>query len=297
MTKIIGVDFSGAVADASTWVTQARLESDSLRLLSCQAMSRAELTGLLTSLEGGAVAALDFPFSVPQGFAEFWQPAAGAMPVLWQAAANMDYGRFLELRDRFVSGCGEPLRRGDLYFRECYSCLHKFNPNMVPMTFRGMQMLHHLWNAGCRVPPLADAGRNGPLLLESMPGAALRAYGLPYKGYKNGAHAGRLRNQVLDGLAERSGVRVANLDRYRDICLNSHDGLDSVVAAVTAALWEQRPGYFRCPDANAGPPAATGRRQASPGAMTMNELQAARLEGWIYAPVAGKLTTWRTEGQ
>ena len=95
------------------------------------------------------------------------------MPQLWEAAAVMDLPEFLALRDNFVAEHGEPLRRGDLYFPECYSCLHKANPNMVPMTFRGMQMLDGLWRAGCRVPPLPDQGRSGPVLLECMPGAAL----------------------------------------------------------------------------------------------------------------------------
>ncbi len=292
MVTIIGVDFSGAKADSSTWVAKGELDEDGLRLCSCQPVTRAELTALLVSLPGDAVAALDFPFSVPQGFAEFWQPEAAVMPTLWETASGLEYEQFLTLRDRFVAERGEPLRRGDLYFPECFSCLHKANPNMVPMTFRGMQMLDGLWRLGCRAPPLDDAGRDGPLLLESMPGAALRAYGLPYKGYKGGASAGELRARVLDGLPSQSGVPVRNLEDFRDLCLASHDCLDSVAAAVTAALWVRDPRVFRCPGADAPVPAsATGRRHASPTALAMTELDAARLEGWIYAPVACRLAS------
>ena len=154
---IVGVDFSGAKADNATWVTLARLDGLSLRILSSRSSTRAELADLLASLPDETVAALDFPYSVPQQFADFWVPQATEMPALWQEAANMDFEDFLELRDEFCSQNGEPLRRGDLYFPECYSCLHKFNPNMVPMTFRGMQMLHRLWGEGCRVPPLQDS--------------------------------------------------------------------------------------------------------------------------------------------
>ena len=213
------------------------------------------------------------------------------MPELWQAASAMELADFLSLRDRFVVLEGEPLRRGDLYFPECYSCLHKFNPNMVPMTFRGMQLLDRLWAAGCRVPPLpdieSDTGKNGPLLLESMPGAALRAFGLPFKGYKNGANAAALRNQVLDGLELGSGVAVDNLHVFRQACLESHDCLDSVAAAVTAVLWCRDPGVFRRPRNNIlGETLDTGRsRRASPLALKWSELQAACLEGWLYAPV------------
>ncbi|CAI8046801.1 hypothetical protein GBAR_LOCUS25879 [Geodia barretti] len=213
---IVGVDFSGAKADNATWVTQGRLEGQSLRIHSSRSMPRAELADLLASLPTETVAALDFPYSVPQQFAEFWVPKATEMPILWQEAAGMEYQEFLALRDEFCSQHGEPLRRGDLYFPECYSCLHKFNPNMVPMTFRGMQMLDRLWREGCRVPPLDDSGRTGPVLLESMPGAVINSFGLPHKGYKNGVRRHELRQQILAGLSTRSGVVLENLDEFRE---------------------------------------------------------------------------------
>ena len=281
---IVGVDFSGAKADNATWVTRAEQEGDGLRILSCRQMRRAELTELLASLPGDTVAALDFPFSVPHDFAQFWKSASISMPALWDAAASIRYEEFLYLRDEFCSQKGEPMRRGDLYFPECYSCLHKFNPNMVPMTFRGMQMLHQLWDAGCRVPPLDDAGRSGPLLLESMPGAVINAFGLPHKGYKNGQRQNQLREEVLGGLSERSGIPIINLGEFLEQCLESHDCLDSLVAAVAATLWVQDASRFRRPGDTPDFPYAAGRRQASPGAMAMTELDAARLEGWIYAP-------------
>ena len=281
---IVGVDFSGAKADNATWVTLARLDGLSLRILSSRSSTRAELADLLASLPDETVAALDFPYSVPQQFADFWVPQATEMPALWQEAANMDFEDFLELRDEFCSQNGEPLRRGDLYFPECYSCLHKFNPNMVPMTFRGMQMLHRLWNEGCRVPPLDDSGRTGPLLLESMPGAVINSFGLPHKGYKNGARRQELRQQILDNLSQRSGVALENLGEFRDQYLESHDCLDSLVAAIAAALWSSDPVRFRRPGDKDGNPAPHSRRSASPEVMAMSELSAARLEGWIYAP-------------
>ena len=281
---IVGVDFSGAKADNATWVTQARREGDGLRILSCQQMRRAELTEFLASLPGETVAAMDFPFSVPYDFAQFWKPSALEMPALWRAASRMEYQEFLAIRDAFCAERGEPMRRGDLYFRECYSCLHKFNPNMVPMTFRGMQALHRLWNAGCRVPPLDDSGRNGPLLLESMPGAVINSLGLPHKGYKNGQRQSQLREETLGGLPERSGVPIVNLSDFRKHCLASHDCLDSLVASVAAFLWTQDQRRFRRPGDTVDGPPIGGKRKASPAALSMPELDAARLEGWIYAP-------------
>ncbi len=278
---ILGVDYSGAQADKNTWVAQGTLSGGTLELISCEPTPRARLTALLASAPSTTVAALDFPFSVPKEFAGQWAPGIEAMPELWEAAAAMEFADFMALRDSFVGQHGEPLRRGDLYFPECYSCLHKTNPNMVPMTFRGMQMLHELWKTGCRVPPLPDQGRTGPLLLESMPGAALRAFGLPFKGYKKGQHAVDLRKQILDGLESRSGVTIPNLAQFRDYCMGNDDCLDSVVAAVAACLWSRDPDLFRRPQN--GPGDAT-KRGGTPSP-DENELATARLEGWLYAPV------------
>jgi hypothetical protein len=267
--EIVGVDFSGARSDNRTWVARGRLDGRSLELRSCAPVRRAELEEVLLSLPGDAVAALDFPFSVPREFARFWIPGAIAMPDLWAAASTMELAGFMALRDSFANRYGEPRRRCDTFFSEAFSCLHKVNPNMVPMTFYGMRMLARLWPAGCDVPPLAPQGWGKALLLEAMPGAALRAFKLPYKGYKNGVNAGIKRRQILDGLPGRSGLLLRNLAEFREGCLESHDCLDAVVAAVTAALWVREPGLFLRP--------------------TLGEVEGpdrvSLLEGWLYAPV------------
>ncbi|MDA0733505.1 MAG: DUF429 domain-containing protein [Chloroflexi bacterium] len=268
-TNIIGVDFSGAKSDQNTWITQGIAEGKTLRLTECQPKSRAELTRLLADAASPTVAALDFPFSVPQSFAEFWRPDARTMPDLWAAADSIEQEQFIALRDRFVAEQGEPKRLADTYFPECYSCLHKANPNMVPMTFRGMQMLHQLRAAGCKVPPLGDADRNGTVLLEAMPGAALRAFGLPYKGYKNGKRPWQLRQQILEKLADSSSVNIQGLARFQERALQNHDCLDAIVAAVVATLWVRDAALFRCPE-----PAQSN--SFDPVVM---------LEGWLYAPV------------
>ena len=264
--EILGVDFSGAKSDSNTWVAQGQLDGQGLVLESCRPVSRSQLTCLLKALTSGAVASLDFPFSVPLDFARFWRPEARAMPDLWSAAAAMNLEEFMSLRDAYVARRGETKRLCDSYHPECYSCLHKVNPNMVPMTFYGMKMLAGLWAEGCEVPPLAlqDMGRG--VLLEAMPGAALRALGLPYKGFKNGARAGLLRRQILQELPRRSAISMPNLGEFQDPCLGSHDCLDAVVAAVIAALWCTNLDLFRHPE------------HAAPHST-------AAIEGWLYAPV------------
>lgn len=263
---IAGVDFSGAKTDDRTWVATGTLESDALTLDDCRPVSRVKLSQMLLAMPAGSVAALDFPFSVPESFAQFWHPGATAMPDLWAKASDIDLTRFLEFRDRFVADKGEPKRLCDLRFPECYSCLHKANPNMVPMTFYGMRMLGPLWQAGCSIPPLENPQADKALLLEAMPGAALKAMLLPHKGYKNGTNALNLRQKILDGLEVKAGVKIIGIDRFRALCLGSHDALDSVVAAVIASMWARDPKVFWCPDVG-GPDSV------------------ALLEGWLYAPV------------
>ena len=269
--EIAGVDFSGAKTDDRTWVTAGALEGQVLTLSDCRPVGRDELSQLLLAMPAGSVAALDFPFSVPENFARFWLPSAATMPDLWARASSMDLTQFLELRDEYVADRGEPKRLCDLRFPECYSCLHKANPNMVPMTFYGMRMLGPLWRAGCSVPPLEDTNASSSqagkaVLLEAMPGAALKAMKLPHKGYKNGSNALKLRQEILVGLERSSGLKIRNLSRFRMLCQGNHDALDSVVAAVIASLWARDPSVFWRPDV-VGPDGV------------------ALLEGWLYAPV------------
>ncbi|MBM3942501.1 MAG: DUF429 domain-containing protein [SAR202 cluster bacterium] len=267
--EIIGVDFSGAQEDQNTWIAQGCLEEERLRLVECSPISRSALTHLLAKQTGPVAAALDFPFGVPEAFASWWAPEAKTLADLWRKTAHLRLEQFVALRDEYVpmyvaQHGKEPKRLGDMNFPECFSPLHGVRPNMVPMTFYGMQMLHQVRMSHWEAPPL-ETGAGEKVLLEAMPGAALRALGLPYKGYKNGQRARKLREDILDGLAQRSGISLPNLGAFRGACVCSHDALDAVVAAVTAALWCRGQAAFLCP--------------------VQRELPLARLEGWLYAPV------------
>jgi hypothetical protein len=196
------------------------------------------------------------------------------MPDLWSAAADIDYDKFLALRDEFVSKHGEPKRACDP--SESYSCLHMVNPIMVPMTFHGMRMLRRLWfgetlNA-MAVPPLAEHSRSDSAaiteLLEVMPGAVLRRLGLPYKGYKGGNSAAQRRQAIVVALPERAWPIEFKWGDFGDLALRSHDALDSIVAAVAAALWNVTPERFPKP-----PPES--EEGFDPVVL---------LEGWLYAP-------------
>ena len=276
MTTIIGVDFSGAYPEnGKTWVAQGRLSEDStLSLDSVQPALREDLYQLVACVKPPAVVAMDFPFGVPAAFAKYISTNAQSfeMPDVWRTVAAMDKDAFIDSRKGFVcdNDNSEPKRYGDkLYRPESFSPLHKFNPNMIPMTYEGICMLRRLHQDHPQrwyVPPLdAPAELSGAVtLLEVMPGAFLKSIGLPSKGYKNGKWTIQLREEIIGGLAEKSGIALSNLPpSVRTNCLANDDCLDAVVAAVCAAAWVYHQSGFHHPADCA-------------------ELDYARREGWIY---------------
>ena len=69
---------------------------------------------------------------------------------------------------------------------------------------------------------------------------------------------------------------LAYLEEFRDLCISSHDCLDSVVAALAAALWATDPTLFRLPD--------TGEGLNTGPAFLAAPLATLMVEGWLYAP-------------
>ncbi len=284
---ILGVDFSGAEKSNGTSVTNGVLRDTVLELKSCDHLSPKrdvalnELEQQLCDLPKNSVVAIDFPFSVPRAFAERLVPGASRMTEVWNSVVTPEYSRysqFDDLRNRFVARHGEVMRRGDANFGGPFSPLHAVNPSMLQMTYYGMRMLHRLRKAGFRVPPLPDDGCDGPILLETMPGVLLRTFGLPAENYKNPNKTNKgnpkmVRREILDGLEDKSGVTLKNLDDIRKKCLDNHDRLDSLVASVGGALWAM--------DKSKDKSQFITPRESIPPS---EELEAARLEGWIYAP-------------
>ena len=274
MKQILGVDFSGARADNNTWLARGTLEGTALTLHECRRVARQELTEMLAACSGPTIAALDFPFSTPKSFAQFWVAGSEQMPDLWDATAALEYDDFLAMRDEFVAAHGEPKRACDP--PESYSCLHMVNPIMAPMTFRGMQMLHKLWTGDTAnpvsAPPLPQFSRCGTgattELLEVMPGAVLRRLGLPFKGYKGGARAAERREVIVRELPDRAQPIRYEFGEFEELVMGNHDALDSVVAAVTAGLWAIDRQRF---------PQPPTQEQAGFDPVVL-------LEGWLYAP-------------
>ena len=283
--RVIGVDFSGAKNESKskTWVAQGELKGDVLTLKSCQSVKRGKLTDELSALSEPTVVAMDFPFSLPVQFVQHWRPdivvAGKQMPDLWKAASQMERDSFKDLKSKlglveFVRWHGEPKRDSDP--PESFSPLHIYRPNMVPMTFRGMKMLHSLWvdaedkNKPLWVPPLPKPVTGQCVtLLEVMPGAVLRGLGLYRRGYKSKGKGESLRKEILNDLSSKTKpVQVKVLRPWiRKDCESNDDALDSVVAAIAAALWHIDKSRFPEPPEKGKP-----------------DYKRVQLEGWLYTP-------------
>ena len=261
--KVHGVDFSGARSDGNTWLAQGSVEDGVLTLDSCRPIRRADLTELLADALTPCVAAMDFPFGVPLPFARCWAPDSTSVSDLWEVSAGSAFEEFRAHRDAFVARNGELKRSCDTYYAESYSSLHTANPNMLPMTHHDMRMLSALGKSRWAVAPM-DSGNRDRTAIEVMPGATLRALGLPYKGYKKGRNAFELRKRILGGLAESTRVPVAGLAELSEVCTFSDDAPDAVVAAFTGALWVTAPDAFRLP--------------------SDEERDRANMEGWLCVP-------------
>ena len=257
--QVIGVDFSGAKKETGTWVASGVLHPDGLHVNCLRSVSRAELLGLLQQAPDGAVASLDFPFSVPRPFAEVLAASPRDMANVWAAVDNMSIQKFRKLRDRFVTKHGELKRKCDQRHTGAFSPLHVTNPNMLPMTLRGMQLLHRLHAPDVRILCQDQPGPARLTVLECMPGFTLKGLGLPDKGYKGGEQRFELRRRILDGLTS-APVPLANVEEIHEQCLSKHDALDAVVAALTSAI------YLAQPEIVSLPP----------------EEDIYRLEGWIF---------------
>ena len=261
--KILGVDFSGATDDRNTWVAEASLDDGMLTLDSCQPIRRAHLTELLRDAPTTCLAAMDFPFGVPLPFTHWWALDSESVSDLWEVSAGTSFEEFRAHRDAFVARNGELKRACDTYYAESYSSLHVANPNMLPMTYHGMRMLAALRKARWAIAPM-DSGNRDRTAIEVMPGATLRALGLPYKGYKKGRRALDLRRRIFDGLPRRAAIPVSGMAALSEVCTFCDDALDAVVAAFTGALWVGAPDAFRLP--------------------SDEERELANMEGWMCVP-------------
>lgn len=123
------------------------------------------------------------------------------------------------------------------------------------------RLADELWNGV--LAPRDGTGR----LVEVYPAAALKLWGLPYRGYKPAgsgkAEQGRaVRGEIVEGLAERLGVGVGKLPGE---CVVNDDVMDALVSAMVVT--EVIKGKTVKP-------------------VTEQERAAAMVDGWMHVPGA-----------
>ncbi len=249
-TTLIGVDFSGARDDNATWIAVAAVGDDgSIEWQTPFSIRRADLEQLLLTIDDPAVAALDFPFGLPAGFAVtqgFIRWGEGLMDSC-DRMSTTDQAEFEEVAREYVATRGEPRRASDV--SPAFSPLHGINPNMRPMTHHGMAMLGRLLaraRGRFRIPPLpANSSRAQVTLVELMPGQLLRARGDSGTGYKNGENAPRRRDEILTLLEEWTGASLP--EGVRSACRANADCLDAVINLAGALAWHRDPSAFVWP--------------------------------------------------
>jgi len=235
-----GIDFSGArEAAKAIWITEARLERGSLRVVSCKALATrhpeatdprsccAVLASLISANPDG-VFGFDFPFSLPRELVpeDTWEDYALAFP-----------GRFsdAEAFRRFCmeSTGGRELRRPtDRVSRTPFSA---YNIRIHRQTFHGIGgLLHHVarHRLGVVLPMQRQRG-DSAWLIEVCPASTLKAAGL-YFSYKGlGPDRLRARKQILAALVERGLLHRLTPRMETEVLQNTGgDALDSVIAAI-----------------------------------------------------------------
>ena len=257
MTRILGVDFSGASdAGRKIWVAEGRLNgTGALDLLSCVAAidlpgggkAPGEAVPALArhiATLGAARVGCDFPFSLPRDLvgARSWRSFA-----MRYAADFADADTFRSLM-RTRHNAAEHKRMTD---RIAKTPFNSYNLRLYRQTWWGisgvLRPLIATKSASVRPQQKALPGR--PMLIEVCAACTLKSIDLypPYKGKEPGHR--KARQRILDHLVDR-GALLAPARSMRRILLDNEggDALDAVIGAVATAradLAEEPDAYQR----------------------------------------------------
>lgn len=281
----VGCDYSAASRQPNaTWMAVAHFEQGNLTFERLENIGSDKLLVNLFALKEEAAGTnqtlaigLDFPFSLPQVFAQTLLPtltAAEDGPCRWQAlaelVAQMDYLSFEELAGTTSrKNGGEPRRLTDqLTDPKAQSPLHKINPGMLKMTWQGMPQLLELSKQGFNILPFTKMTA-GPAVMEVYPAALLKALGLPHRKYKGQDESARALRRIIIELQSvnkisKTPVELELPSSLRAAAEACDDALDAAIAALGAALAHLNP-------QTCAPPAGPSLAQVA-------------VEGWIYVP-------------
>ena len=243
MTRILGIDFSGASdAGKKIWIAEGKKTKGPLEILSC--MPAGALPGSGTSAavaiaalgrhiisDPDTIAGCDFPFALPisQMGGKSWGTFVAEF-----ARRFPDSAAFYEICHREAEGI-EIKRLTDVIHKTPFN---SYNLRMHRQTWWGIaHLLHPLVAADAVVIRPQQRLRAGkPVLIEICPACKLKKLGcyISYKG-KAPQHR-RARGKILERLIDTK-LLAAPSSALRTILLQNTggDALDSVIAAVSAS--------------------------------------------------------------
>jgi hypothetical protein len=260
-----GVDFSGDMRDRKdgTWLAVLELRGDRLQTTRLEATGRAGLESRLMDVHPGLLrveaVGLDFPFSLPLGFAEAL--LGGKVPEEgWWALArrfkSLSRPQYLQAVTEYRETHGEAKRFTDER-ASAFSPLHRVNPDLGPMTFHGIRMIAKGRSRHALRPFESAKGR---LLFEVYPGGFVRRQGLDRERVPGGRLA-----SIVTALARLPRLPVDVDAPWRSKCLSQRDALDALLAA-------------RC----AAGAVLSGEIDRDPGELAPDQAERVKTEGWIY---------------
>jgi hypothetical protein len=262
--RFAGADYSGDMRDPrkSTWLAILELSGDELKIVRLEPTGRHGLQRALRNpdreLMDAEAVGLDFPFGLPQSFAESLVGQELGSGDWWDVAKRMEHltrPGYLIALEEFRKDAGELKRLTDERCR-AYSPLHRVNPDLGPMTYHGMRMIGEDRSRYALRPFETAQGR---FLLEVYPGGVVRR--LDLKGGKGKSRV----PAIVAALEEHAELPIVFDEASRASCLGCRDALDAVIAARAAAT-----------------AVIKGEVDLTPEELAPGHGERVRLEGWIY---------------
>jgi hypothetical protein len=250
-SRVLGVDFSGAGdAGRSIWLTEARHTPDGLVVDDCYRAAdewgvdrEPAHTGLRERATDFAVVGLDFPFSLPQALLADHCGGRWDGFVAWLAGDGPDdpdaFASTCRSSARGHTGDGTAALRRETDLRRAALC--PYDARVQYQTFYGVRDVLGAFvdDPDVTVAPMQERGSSGPAaadaddadtrVVEVYPAATFGWLGLYREGYKGDRRDRRATN--VDGIETCS----VDLNGFREEYETTHDALDSLAAAVSAA--------------------------------------------------------------
>lgn len=240
MTRILGIDFSGAQdAGHKIWVAEARRVDGPLRIISCRPAMDLPGGGRRPDLaiaalarhiaaERDTTAGCDFPFSLPL---ELVQAANWRRFAVEFTRRFVDPLSFHDLCHRATNGV-EVKRRTD---REDKTPFNSFNLRLYRQTWWGIGHLlaPMVAEGAATIWPQMDKRQGKPVIVEVCAACSLIRLDC-YPSYKGRTNVHRqARKRILDLLIDR-GFLASPTRTLRALLLDNHggDALDAVIGAI-----------------------------------------------------------------